>query len=134
VFYTYILASGRNGTIYTGSTDDLIKRVWEHKEKLRRGFTAKYGVHILVWYEAHESREAAFRRERRIKEWRRSWKLLLIEERNPTWRDLYEDLVGPNSVPPGPLTGLAPIPLIPANAGTQMANTDVGSINAAWPV
>jgi predicted GIY-YIG superfamily endonuclease len=108
MFHTYIVASRRNGTLYTGSTDDLIKRIWEHKDKVRKGFTAKYGVHILVWCEPHESREAAFRRERQIKEWRRAWKLRMIEEDNPTWRDLYEDLVGPNSVPPGPLTHLQP--------------------------
>jgi len=93
VFYTYIVASRRNGTIYTGSTDDLIRRAYEHREKVRRGFTARYGVQILVWFEQHESREQAFRRERQIKEWRRAWKLRLIEENNPTWRDLYEDII-----------------------------------------
>jgi putative endonuclease len=93
-FYTYIMASGRNGTIYVGSTDSIIKRVWEHKNKIRPGFTAKYRCSILVWYEVHDTREGAFRRERRIKEWRRTWKLLLIEEHNPTWRDLYDDLIG----------------------------------------
>ncbi len=93
-FYTYIMANHRNGTIYVGSTDGIIKRVRDHKEKTRAGFTAKYGCNILVWYEVHDTREGAFRRERRIKEWRRSWKLMLIEERNPTWRDLYDELVG----------------------------------------
>ena len=92
VFYTYILASKRNGTLYTGSTDDIVKRMYEHRDKVRPGFTKKYGVSILVWFEQHESRDTAFRRERQIKEWRRSWKLRMIEERNPTWRDLYEDL------------------------------------------
>jgi len=92
MFYTYILASQRNGTLYTGSTDDLARRVFEHKERVRRGFTAKYGVHMLVWFEAFEDRENAFRRERRIKEWRRAWKLRLIEESNPEWHDLYDDL------------------------------------------
>ena len=92
LFYTYIVASKRNGTLYTGSTDDLAKRAYEHREKIRPGFTARYGVQILVWFESHETRGAAFRRERQIKEWRRAWKLRLIEERNPTWRDLYEDL------------------------------------------
>jgi putative endonuclease len=92
VFYTYIVASQRNGTLYTGSTDDIRKRSYEHREKVRPGFTARYGVSRLVWYETHESREAAFRRERQIKEWRRVWKLRLIEEHNPTWRDLYEEL------------------------------------------
>ena len=92
MFYTYILASDRNGTLYVGSTDDLAKRVYQHKEKVYRGFTSKYGVDKLVWFEAFELRSNAFRRERRIKEWRRSWKLLLIEEANPTWRDLYDEL------------------------------------------
>lgn len=92
-FYTYIVASRRNGTIYIGSTDNLVKRVTEHKQRLKPGFTSRYDCTILVWYEVHETREGAFRRERQIKEWRRSWKLMLIEERNPTWRDLYDDLV-----------------------------------------
>ena len=92
MFYTYILASRRNGTLYTGHTDDLAHRIFEHKQKARGGFTAKYGVQILVWFESHEERGAAFRRERQIKEWRRVWKLRLIEENNPTWRDLYDDL------------------------------------------
>jgi putative endonuclease len=92
VFHTYILASKRNGTIYVGSTDSLERRVWEHREKVRGGFTAKYGVTRLVWFEAHDTREGAFRRERRIKGWRRSWKLTLIETGNPTWRDLFDEL------------------------------------------
>ncbi|ASD26767.1 GIY-YIG nuclease family protein [Brevundimonas diminuta] len=93
MFYVYILASRPNGTLYTGSTDDLLKRVVEHREKLRGGFTAKYAVSRLVWYEAHASREAAFVRERRIKEWRREWKLDLIERMNPAWADLFETLL-----------------------------------------
>jgi putative endonuclease len=93
-FYVYIVANHRNGTIYVGSTDDLAKRIWEHKEEVRDGFTKTYGCHQLVWCEIFEDRENAFRCERRIKEWRRSWKLLLIEESNPTWRDLYEALNG----------------------------------------
>jgi putative endonuclease len=95
MFYAYILASRRNGTIYVGSTDGLVNRVVEHRDEVRRGFTSRYGVKLLVWYEPHETREGAFRRERRIKEWRRSWKLMLVEAANPTWRDLFEDLVGP---------------------------------------
>jgi putative endonuclease len=91
-FYTYIVASERNGTIYVGMTDNLSKRIHEHREGLRPGFTKTYGVKILVWYDVHETREGAFNRERRIKEWRRSWKLMLIEEANPTWADLYETL------------------------------------------
>lgn len=92
MYYTYIMASGRNGTLYTGSTDDLPKRVFNHKAGAGSVFTAKYNVTLLVWFESHESRETAFRRERQIKEWRRSWKLRLIEEMNPDWRDLNDDL------------------------------------------
>ncbi|GGL45155.1 GIY-YIG nuclease family protein [Caulobacter rhizosphaerae] len=95
-FYTYIVASRRNGTLYVGSTDDLVRRIEEHREYRRDGFTAKHGCTILVWYEVFESREETFRRERRIKEWRRSWKLMLIEAENPTWRDLALDL-NPNA-------------------------------------
>ncbi len=94
MFATYILASRRNGTIYVGSTDDLARRIWEHREKLRPGFTTQFGVSQLVWFESHETREGAFRRERRIKEWRRSWKIMLIEAQNPDWRDMYDDLTG----------------------------------------
>ena len=93
-FYVYIVASQRNGTIYIGSTDNLTRRVWEHKTKALGGFTKTYGCDRLVWFEAFETRPGAFRRERQIKEWRRSWKLVLIEEDNPTWRDLYEELGG----------------------------------------
>lgn len=91
-FYAYIVASSRNGTLYVGMTDDLARRIWEHKTRAIPGFTAKYGCDQLVWYEAFETREAAFRRERRIKEWRRDWKLRLIEALNPAWADLYERL------------------------------------------
>jgi putative endonuclease len=91
MFYVYMLASGRNGTLYVGQTDDL-GRVFQHRSKNVRGFTATHGVDQLVWFEAFESRPNAFRRERRIKEWRRSWKIMLIEAENPTWRDLYDDL------------------------------------------
>jgi len=86
------MASRRNGTIYTGMTDDLAARIYQHKSKAHPGFTAKYDCTQLVWYEVHDSRESAFQRERQIKEWRRVWKLHLIEERNPTWADLYETL------------------------------------------
>ena len=92
-FYTYILASRRNGTLYTGSTDDLLKRVVEHQEKLRRGFTARHGVARLVWFELHGTRDEAFRRERQIKEWKRVWKLDLIERKNPGWDDLLPTLL-----------------------------------------
>ena len=94
MFYTYIVASRRNGTIYTGMTDDIARRIYEHKEKVLPGFAARHGCDRLVWYEVHDSREAAFTRERQIKEWRRSWKLMLIEKANPAWSDLYETLNG----------------------------------------
>ena len=89
----YLLASRRNGTLYVGVTSDLVKRVWEHKEDLADGFTKRYGVHTLVWYELHDSMEAAIRREKAIKEWKRRWKLELIEKTNPEWQDLYADLL-----------------------------------------
>ena len=88
----YILASERNGTLYVGVTSNLVKRVWEHKSDLVGGFTKRYGVHTLVWYEGHETMASAIACEKAIKEWRRAWKLDLIEERNPAWRDLYEEL------------------------------------------
>ncbi len=91
-FYVYILASDRNGTLYTGSTDDIARRIWEHREGVRPGFTRRHGVHHLVWYEVHASRETAFARERQIKRWNRDWKLRLIELDNPDWIDLYESL------------------------------------------
>ena len=91
-FYVYIVASQRNGTVYIGSTDDLAKRIGQHKEKLRPGFTARYGVDQLVWYEVHDSRDSAFQRERRMKTWNRAWKIQLIERFNPGWRDMYADL------------------------------------------
>jgi putative endonuclease len=94
-FYTYIVASGRNGTLYVGSTDSIIVRTSQHRQKLFEGFTAKYGVDRLVWYEIHETREAAFKRERQIKKWNRVWKLELIEKANPEWRDLFEQLFLP---------------------------------------
>lgn len=93
MFYVYILASRPNGTLYTGSTDDLLKRVVEHREKLRGGFTVRYDVSRLVWYKHHGTRDEAFRRERQIKEWRREWKLDLIERMNPAWDDLLPTLL-----------------------------------------
>jgi len=91
-FYVYILASRRNGTLYVGMTDDLVRRVWEHRIGALPGFTRRYGVKMLVWYEPHETRETAFHRERQIKKWNRAWKLQLIERSNPTWKDLAGDL------------------------------------------
>ena len=93
----YILASRRNGTLYVGVTADLFKRIWEHKADLIEGFTRQHGVHLLVWYELHESMESAIRREKAIKEWKRSWKLRLIEKENPEWRDVYGEVGGSGS-------------------------------------
>ena len=89
----YILASARNGTLYAGVTSDLVKRVWEHKNDTVEGFAQKYGVHTLVWFEMHETMESAISREKAIKEWKRAWKLRLIEESNPEWRDLYPEII-----------------------------------------
>ncbi len=91
--FVYILASKRNGTLYTGVTSDLPKRVAQHKQDVVKGFTSKYGVHRLVWYEVHGDIIEAIRRERKIKAWRRKWKLRLIEEMNPEWKDLHADIV-----------------------------------------
>ena len=92
-FYVYILANKRNGTLYIGVTSDLLKRVWEHKEKLSEGFTAKYGVDKLVYYEQFQDAEYALSREKRLKKYNRKWKLDLIEKSNPVWKDLYEELI-----------------------------------------
>ena len=89
----YILASKRNGTLYIGVTSDLVKRIWEHRENMVEGFTKRYNVHILVWYELHESMESAITREKRLKNWKRNWKLELIENSNPKWMDLYHTIV-----------------------------------------
>ena len=89
----YILASKKNGTLYTGVTSDLSKRIWEHKNNLVEGFTKRYGIHSLVWYEVHESMESAIEREKRLKDWKRIWKLELIESNNPEWLDLYDTII-----------------------------------------
>lgn len=85
----YMLASQRNGTLYVGVTSNLVQRAWQHKEGLAEGFTKKYGVKTLVWYEQHETMESAIAREKAIKEWQRAWKIALIEKANPDWADLY---------------------------------------------
>ncbi|MGD9925011.1 MAG: GIY-YIG nuclease family protein [Pseudorhodoplanes sp.] len=91
-FYVYILASRRNGTLYPGMTDDLVRRTWLHREGALKGFTKQYKVTMLVWYEEHTSRESAFARERQMKKWNRAWKLREIETSNPDWRDLYDEI------------------------------------------
>ncbi len=89
--YVYILASGRYGTLYVGVTADLVRRVWQHRKGLVDGFTREHGVHRLVWFETHEEIYQAITREKQIKKWNRAWKLDMISEANPTWRDLYLD-------------------------------------------
>jgi len=89
----YILASQRNGTLYIGVTSDLVKRVWQHKNDVFEGFTKEYGVHMLVWFELHEDMESGIIREKRLKKWNREWKLRLIEEMNPEWKDLYDSII-----------------------------------------
>jgi len=92
MFYVYLLASKPYGTLYVGVTADLVRRVWEHKQKVVSGFTSRYQVDRLVWFELHETAEPARRRERQIKEWKRDWKINLIERDNPHWIDLYSEL------------------------------------------
>ena len=91
--YVYLLASSRNGTLYVGVTSNLTQRVWQHKGELSQGFTQRYGVHTLVWYEGHDTMESAIAREKAIKGWKRAWKIALIEKSNAQWRDLYEELI-----------------------------------------
>ena len=90
--WVYILASGRNGTLYTGVTSDLIGRVYQHRTDAVPGFTARYRVHDLVWFETHDEITAAIEREKHLKTWKRAWKLELIEAANPAWRDLYDEI------------------------------------------
>ncbi len=91
-YYVYILASEKNGTLYIGVTNDLIRRVYEHREAVVDGFSKRYGVKRLVYFETHDSIEAAIKREKKLKHWRREWKLNLIERDNPDWFDLYPNL------------------------------------------
>ena len=94
LYYVYMLASRRNGTLYIGVTNDLSRRTWEHKEGIAEGFTKKYDVHALVWYETHADINDAIAREKQLKGWNRAWKVRLIEEHNSGWNDLYEMLNG----------------------------------------
>lgn len=90
----YILASKRNGTLYTGVTSNLVQRIWQHREHVVDGFTKEHGVILLVWYEQHGTMDSAILREKQIKAWKRDWKMALIEKGNPYWRDLWPDIVG----------------------------------------
>ena len=89
----YILASKQNGTLYIGVTSDLVKRIWEHKTDVADGFTKKYAVHRLIYYESHSDMASAITREKQLKKWNRAWKLKLIEEKNPEWKDLWDEVV-----------------------------------------
>lgn len=88
----YILASGSRGTLYIGVTSDLVRRIWQHRESIAEGFTSKYDVKRLVWYEIHEDMVSAITREKQLKKWNRIWKIRLVEEVNSGWRDLWEDI------------------------------------------
>ncbi len=118
-FYVYILCSKRNGTLYTGITSDIVKRVYEHKHGLVEGFTKKYNVHHLVWYEIHESAESAIVREKQIKKWKRAWKLKIIEKENPQWIDLYKSIREYSWIPAS--AGMTFLKMLPAYAGTSFA-------------
>jgi putative endonuclease len=92
MYYVYLLASRKNGTLYLGVTNDLVRRVYQHKEKLTPGFTSRYGVDELVWFECYDDPTNAITREKEIKKWRRAWKVALIEKANPEWLDLYDTI------------------------------------------
>ncbi|MDQ6953755.1 MAG: GIY-YIG nuclease family protein [Mariprofundaceae bacterium] len=88
----YILASAKNGVLYIGVTSQLIQRIWQHKNSQMKGFTEKYHIHILVYYEQYQTMDLAMRREKKLKTWKRQWKINLIEKKNPDWQDLWESI------------------------------------------
>jgi len=90
--FVYLLASDRNGTLYLGVTSNLVQRVWQHRTHAVEGFSSRYAVARLVWYEPHETMDSAIQREKRIKKWNRAWKMRLIDDMNPSWRDLWPDI------------------------------------------
>ena len=94
-YWVYILASRIGGTLYIGVTNDLVRRIYEHRNDLVPGFTHQYAVHRLVYYEHHSTSESAIRREKRLKKWKRAWKIQLIEQTNPNWDDLYPSIASP---------------------------------------
>ncbi|HWD29293.1 MAG TPA: GIY-YIG nuclease family protein [Rhizomicrobium sp.] len=99
IYYVYIVASERNGTLYVGMTNDLMRRIWEHREGLVDGFTKKYGIKHLMHYETFEDVNAAIQREKRLKKWKRTWKIELIQKTNLDWTDLYEQMTAPQPLP-----------------------------------
>lgn len=90
----YILATGKRGTLYIGVTSNLLARTWQHREHMIDGFTKRYNVTLLVWYELHGTMDTAILREKQLKKWNREWKFRLVQESNPDWRDLWDDIVG----------------------------------------
>jgi len=92
-YYVYILASKKNGTLYIGVTSDLIKRAWQHKNKLVDGFSKKYDINRLIYFEQHQDVKSAILREKQMKKWNRAWKIRLVEKKNPKWQDLYEEII-----------------------------------------
>jgi putative endonuclease len=114
----YMLASRRNGTLYTGVTSDLVKRIWEHRNDIVEGFTKRYGVHSLVYFELHDDMSEAIRREKQIKKWNRAWKIELIERTNPQWQDLWRSLTEGEEMD-SRMRGNASGCVVPAKAGTQ---------------
>jgi len=120
MFFVYFVTNKKNGTLYTGHTDDLGQRIYEHKAKVFKGFSAKYGCDRLVWFETHETRDGAFRRERQIKEWQRAWKIRRIIRLNSDWEDLYpiltEDMVYDERRRYSPSPKIPHTPLIPTSA------------------
>ncbi len=99
IYYVYMLASARNGTLYVGVTNDILRRVSEHRDGLVKGFTRKHRVHILVWYDVHDDINVAIAREKQIKKWNRAWKIGLIERNNSGWNDLFDRLLGKAALP-----------------------------------
>jgi putative endonuclease len=93
MFYVYLLASRKQGTLYLGVTKDLVRRTYQHKEKLLAGFTSQYDIRRLVWFEIYDDPTTAIEREKKIKKWRRAWKIDLIEKENPEWKDLYPEII-----------------------------------------
>jgi len=92
-YYLYIIASKKNGTLYIGVTNDLVKRIYEHKQNAVNGFTKKYNVHTLVYYKVHRDIEETIMKEKQMKKWNRKWKVRIIEEKNPEWKDLYDEII-----------------------------------------
>jgi putative endonuclease len=128
----YVLASARRGTLYIGVTSDLVKRIWEHRNDLVAGFTREYGVHRLVYFEFHQRMQDAIQREKRLKKWNRLWKIELIENDNPEWRDLWDEIVaaeegGSASISRHPRESGDPLDRHPRESGDPCCPAEHGS-------